>query len=155
MTALLKSVLLSAALALLTAGAVQAKDEAKASAPAKSSAAASTDKGEKADKGSAKAGALIDINSATEKELASLPKIGEVRAKAIIKGRPYKGKDELVEKKIISQDVYDGIKDRVIAKQSTAGGDKKADAKKSDVKKTEDKKADAMKSEDKKAAEKK
>lgn len=131
MTTLLKSVLLSAALALLGLGAAQAKDEAKASAPAAKSSSASSDK--------AKPGELIDLNSASEKELATLPKIGEARAKAIVKGRPYHGKDELVEKKIIPRDVYDGIKDRVIAKQKP-GASAKAEAKKSDDKKASDKK---------------
>lgn len=59
----------------------------------------------------------MDINSASEKELATLPGIGEARAKAIVKGRPYKGKDELAQKKIIPQAVYDKIKDSIIAKQ--------------------------------------
>ena len=60
----------------------------------------------------------MDINSASEKDLATLPKIGEARAKAIIKGRPYNGKDDLINKKIISQDAYDAIKGLVIAKQA-------------------------------------
>ena len=59
----------------------------------------------------------IDINRAKADELMKLDGIGEARAKAIIKGRPYKGKDELVEKKIIPQGVYDKIKDSIIAKQ--------------------------------------
>jgi DNA uptake protein ComE-like DNA-binding protein len=129
MTALIKSILLGAALALFTAGAAQAKDESKTAAPSKPAASSSA----AADK--VKSSELIDINSASEKELATLPKIGEVRAKAIVKGRPYHGKDELVEKKIISQDVYDGIKDRIIAKQKPAAADKKAEAKKGDTKK--------------------
>ena len=66
----------------------------------------------------AKAEALIDINSASEKDLATLPGIGEARAKAIVKGRPYKGKNELKDKKIVPDGVYDGIKDKVIAKQA-------------------------------------
>lgn len=76
--------------------------------------------------------ALMDINSATAKELATLDGIGEARSAAIVKGRPYKGKDELVEKKIIPQDVYDKIKDKIIAKQGAA---KEAPAKKEPAKK--------------------
>ncbi len=60
---------------------------------------------------------LIDINSADAKTLASLPGIGDVRADAIIKGRPYKGKDELVSKKILTEKLYAGIKDKIIARQ--------------------------------------
>jgi competence protein ComEA len=60
----------------------------------------------------------LDINSASEKELTALPGIGAVRAKAIVKGRPYKGKDELVSKKILSQGIYDKIKDGIVAKQA-------------------------------------
>ncbi|MFZ6772465.1 ComEA family DNA-binding protein [Undibacterium sp. SXout7W] len=63
---------------------------------------------------------LIDLNSADKKELSTLPKIGDVRSDAIIKGRPYKGKDELLSKKILTEDVYNGIKDLVIAKQKPA-----------------------------------
>ena len=64
-----------------------------------------------------KAEALMDINSASEKELATLKGIGEARAKAIVKGRPYKGKNELLDKKIIPENVYNDIKDKIIAKQ--------------------------------------
>ena len=47
----------------------------------------------------------------------TLKGIGEARSKAIIKGRPYARKDELVQKNIIPQSVYDKIKDQIIAKQ--------------------------------------
>jgi competence protein ComEA len=73
----------------------------------------------------------MDINSASEKDLATLKGIGEARSKAIVKGRPYKGKDELVQKKIIPESVYNDIKDQIIAKQDTAKkDDMKKDAKK-------------------------
>ena len=61
--------------------------------------------------------AQLDINSATKAELDALPQIGSARADAIIKGRPYKGKDDLINKKIIPQNAYDAIKDKIIAKQ--------------------------------------
>jgi competence protein ComEA len=95
----------------------------KETAPAKDSATKSDAAKPAATKGDTKKseaapkGALMDINSASEKELDTLPGIGEARAKAIVKNRPYKGKDELVQKKIIPQSVYDGIKDQIIAKQ--------------------------------------
>ena len=60
---------------------------------------------------------LLDINSATKEQLSALKGIGDVRSAGIIKGRPYKGKDELVQKNIIPQGVYDDIKDKIIAKQ--------------------------------------
>jgi len=63
------------------------------------------------------ASTLIDINTASEEELRSLKGVGDVRAAAIVKNRPYKGKDELVQNKIIPQAVYDAIKDKIIAKQ--------------------------------------
>ena len=60
---------------------------------------------------------LLDINSATPEQIDALPGIGAVRTAAIIKGRPYKGKDELIQKGIVPQNVYDAIKDKIIAKQ--------------------------------------
>ena len=60
---------------------------------------------------------LVDINSASEADLQTLSGIGPTRAKAIVAGRPYKGKDDLVKKNIIPSNVYQGIKDQIIAKQ--------------------------------------
>jgi competence protein ComEA len=61
--------------------------------------------------------AALDIHSASKEQLDALPGVGTARADAIIKGRPYKGKDDLVQKGIIPQSVYDGIKDKIIARQ--------------------------------------
>lgn len=60
---------------------------------------------------------MIDINSASLTDLQTLKGVGAARAEAIIKGRPFKGKDELLEKKILPANVYNDIKDQIVARQ--------------------------------------
>lgn len=62
------------------------------------------------------AASLIDLNSASRDDLMSLDGIGEVRAEAIIRARPFKAKTELVERRLIPESLYDKIADKVVAR---------------------------------------
>ena len=125
-----------ASLALAFAGSAIAQ---KAEAPkAKAETKADAKKPAEAPKAEAKKAEPMDINSASEKDLATLKGIGDVRAKAIVKNRPYKGKDDLVARKIIPEGVYADIKEQIIAKQDMAAP--KAEAKKEAAPKKEEKK---------------
>ena len=104
------------ALVLSTFIAAPAIAQTPASAP-KAAPATAAPAAKMAPAATAPKAALVDINSATKAELDALPQIGPARSEAIIKNRPYKGKDDLINKKIIPQNAYDAIKDKIIAKQ--------------------------------------
>jgi len=63
-------------------------------------------------------GELIDINSAPEKQLEALKGIGVEYAERIIAGRPYYTQKQLVTRKVIPREIYEMIKDKIIAKQA-------------------------------------
>ena len=66
------------------------------------------------------ASSLIDLNSASRDDLMSLDGIGEVRADAIIRARPFKAKTELVERRLIPEALYEKIADKVMARPPPA-----------------------------------
>jgi competence protein ComEA len=94
---------------------------AQTASPSKSPPSAATGGGKTAEPsrttGSQAQGGLVDINSASAEELDKLPGVGPARVKAIIAKRPYNGKDDLLQRKIIPPSVYNQIKDKIIARQ--------------------------------------
>src|SRR5262245_57706342 len=85
------------------------------SAPAKPAPAKSSSKS-----ASHKSTAKMDINSASKEDLMKLPGVGDATAQKIIDGRPYKGKNELVEKKIVTKTEYNKISSHIVAHQEPA-----------------------------------
>jgi len=56
---------------------------------------------------------LINVNTATAKELDTLWGIGEVRIESIVKNRPYQSLEELVEKKVLTKQILEKNKDKI------------------------------------------
>ena len=60
--------------------------------------------------------APVDLNSASETELTELPGITGTTARRIIRNRPYRDKEDLVSRGILSQSGYEKIQDQITAK---------------------------------------
>jgi competence protein ComEA len=63
---------------------------------------------------------LVDINSASRDELKKLPGVGNAEADRIIAGRPYLSKAHLQTRNIVSPAAYQGLRERVVARQKDA-----------------------------------
>jgi DNA uptake protein ComE-like DNA-binding protein len=98
----------TAVLFVLCLSASYAQTAPKKSTKADTAASASPQSG-KAD--------LIDINTASKDQLASLPGIGPVYSQKIIDGRLYRAKTDLVRKNILPQATYSKIAGMIIARQ--------------------------------------
>jgi DNA uptake protein ComE-like DNA-binding protein len=59
--------------------------------------------------------ARIDINHATAEELMKVPGLTRSWADRIVRFRPYHAKSDLLDKGVVTAEVYDRIKDYVIA----------------------------------------
>lgn len=58
--------------------------------------------------------ALANINTSSASEMErTLKGVGDVRAKAIVAGRPYASLQDLVTKKVLTQGVLDGMRDQI------------------------------------------
>jgi DNA uptake protein ComE-like DNA-binding protein len=66
-------------------------------------------------KDNGKAGARLDVNTASRTQLEGLPGITAGKARAIIDGRPYGSAHDLVKKGVLTEDQYERISDRVTA----------------------------------------
>ncbi|WP_218043307.1 ComEA family DNA-binding protein [Oryzomonas sagensis] len=90
---------------------------ADATPPAKPAAASAKAKTDSAKAAPVAKTAPVDINSAGEAELKAIPGIGDAYAAKIVAGRPYANKTQLKSRNILPAQVYEKVKDRIVAKQ--------------------------------------
>jgi competence protein ComEA len=61
---------------------------------------------------------LVDLNQASKEQIQTLPGITQRQADRIIAERPYKDPEQLVSRRILSQQQYDELKDKVVVRQT-------------------------------------
>lgn len=59
----------------------------------------------------------LNINSASKDQLMSLPGMNPAEADRVLAGRPYDAPKDLLDRHILSQEQYDRISDRIVAKK--------------------------------------
>ena len=104
---------------LLFSGLGIAQSSSSAKSGSSSPATAKSSSSSQAGGSMSKAGSsdMMDINSATKDQLATLPGIGDAYSQKIIDGRPYNQKTDLVRRKVIPQATYDKISTMIIARR--------------------------------------
>ena len=115
----IRTILVASVLALGVGLAPVAQAASPAPAPAKATTApTSTSHTKSTSSKSSKSTAHIDLNSASREQLMTLPGIDAATADKIVEARPFKSKDELHSKGIVSKAEYDKLASHVTAKSA-------------------------------------
>jgi DNA uptake protein ComE-like DNA-binding protein len=93
-----------------------AGNSAKTDAKADAATVKQDAKGKAADAKAVTKAKIVDINTATAAELKAISGIGDAYAEKIIAGRPYANKAQLKSRNILPANVYEQVKDLIIAK---------------------------------------
>lgn len=64
---------------------------------------------------SSQAASVMNINTASQSDLESLPGVGEITAQNIISARPFSSVEDVLDRKIIGQATFEKIKDKIAA----------------------------------------
>ena len=117
-----KLLLLLSALVLATSLSFAQNDQTGASTSSNQSTTTTTTKKTRksstASDTSSKTSGKLDLNTATKDQLMSLPGITDADAQKILDGRPYRAKNQLLSKGIISKDEYAKVKGQIVAHRS-------------------------------------
>ena len=67
----------------------------------------------------------VNLNTATKEELMTLPGMNDETADKVIAGRPYKSRNELVQKNIVTKDQFKKLSTMITAGRMKSGSMKK------------------------------